>query len=61
MVNKETIVSNELGYIKIYKNSRGFNWEIKIHEGKDVAEFDKLITKLEALNNTMLTKFGDTL
>ena len=37
-------------YIKLYKNSKGYNWEIK----KATLDPDEI----ECLNNEMLNKFG---
>ena len=36
--------------LKLYKNSKGYNWEIKI------LEID--LDRLDKINNEMLTRFG---
>ena len=52
-------------YLKLSKNSRGYNFEIKIHIDSDEALDhkeripldDKAIKRLEELNNKLLEKF----
>ena len=39
------------GYIKIYKNTRGFNWEIKAFEDMDTDSYKELINKVKELNS----------
>jgi len=56
-MEKET-QQTEIGYIKLYKNSKNYNWEIKLFEGKDSKAFKDLIEKIDELNNIMLNKFG---
>ena len=58
MVDSEVIAKNEVGYIKLYKNTKNYNWEIKLHEGKDTPAFKLLIDQLNEINIEMLTKFG---
>lgn len=54
---EKEIIQTDIGYIKLYKNTRGYNWEIKLHEGKENEQFKQLIAQIEELNNIMLTKF----
>lgn len=54
----ETLTQNEKGYIKLYKNSRGYNWEIKNYEEKDPKALKDLIKDLEEINLIMIEKFG---
>ena len=58
MVETEVIAKNEIGYIKLYKNTKNYNWEIKLHEDKNTEQFKLLIDQLDKLNTEMLTKFG---
>ena len=55
-MDKETI-QTEKGYIKLYKNTKGYNWEIKLHEGKETEAFKELAEQIDELNNIMLNKF----
>jgi hypothetical protein len=43
--------SVSVAYIKLIKNTKGYNWEIK--------QLSLDIQQLEKLNNELLTKFGD--
>ena len=56
MTDKETI-QTEKGYVKLYKNSRGYNWEIKCFVGDEQKEHEKLIKQVESLNVLMLNSF----
>ena len=47
----DTLKGTPVAYIKIYKNTKGYNWEIK--------QLSTDIKALEKLNNEMITKFGD--
>lgn len=40
-----------VAYIKLIKNTKGYNWEIK--------QLSLDIKELEKLNNELLTKFGE--
>lgn len=42
--------------IKLTKNSRGFNWEIKIFPNKTTDK--EWLDRLSALNNEMMTRFN---
>lgn len=57
-MDKETIAQNEVGYVKMYKNTKGYNWDIKIFEDTDEVKFEKLILQLKALDLTMQETFG---
>jgi len=46
----EEIQVQQTESIKLIKNTKGYNWEIRILEAK--------VDRLEFLNNQMLTKFG---
>lgn len=54
----KSIIQTEKGYIKLLKNTKNYNWEIKLYEGKDTEAFKKLIEDIETLNNIMLSKFS---
>lgn len=58
METEQSVVQNELGYIKLYKMRNYYNWEIKLHEGKDESLFNDILEKIERLNNEMLCKFS---
>lgn len=58
-MEKQTIVNQDKGYIKLYKNTKGYNWEVKMYEGKLAKEFEELMKQLEEVNSEMLDKFGE--
>lgn len=43
--------------IKLEKNTKGFNWEIKIFSDKSSGDLEA-IARLEIINNLMVEKFG---
>lgn len=43
--------------LKLERNSRGFNWEIKIFSDNSPSD-DEAMTRLEKINNSMVEKFG---
>lgn len=49
----------EKGYIKLYKNSRGYNWEIKAYEGMNQEEFKLLLKKIKELNTEIEMEFSN--
>lgn len=55
MQDKE-VIKTDIGYIKLYKMSKGNNWEIKLFDNE--ADLKPLIEKIEELHNIMLNKFG---
>jgi len=61
MVDTEKIINDNRFYIKLIKNSKNYNWEIKGYEGIDKEAMDKLIEQIESFNVTMINKFGGLL
>ena len=57
MVDTEKIIDNRF-YIKLIKNSKNYNWEIKGYEGIDKEAMEKLIAQIESFNAVMINKFG---
>ena len=49
---------NEIGYIKIVKNTKGYNWEIKVYENMDIEKMRDLKSKLNILNTEMIEQYG---
>jgi len=48
--------------IKLIKNSRGYNWEIRLFPNLslDISEMEKeWLDRLDRINSTMMRKFGD--
>jgi hypothetical protein len=43
--------------LKLTKNSRGYNWEIRIFPKKDQQDND-WIKRIEVINNEMLKRYG---
>jgi len=58
MTEDKIVVQPVSAYCKLYKNTKNYNWEIKLPVDTDPKEIDKIITEIEMLNNTMLNKFG---
>ena len=56
MMEKETI-NTDIGYIKLYKNTKGYNWEIKMHENKENESYKKLIDNINEIDEIMQSKF----
>jgi len=50
---------NEAGYIKLYKNSRGYNWEIKAFLGSNKEDFKPLIKTIKELNTEIEETFSN--
>ena len=50
-VVSDAVTTNNVEYIKLIKNTKGYNYEFKI------LSLD--IKKVEEINNELLTKFGD--
>ena len=42
--------------IKLVKNTKGYNWEIKLTDSKDI---ETQIERLERINNRLKEKFGN--
>jgi hypothetical protein len=59
IIKPEASIIAENGYIKLIKNTKGYNWEIKIHENKDGEVFKKLIEQIDELNTMMKERFGN--
>lgn len=53
-----TIINENRFYVKLIKNSKNYNWEIKGYEGIDEAAMKLLIEKIDEFNAIMLNKFG---
>ena len=51
-VVSDAVTTNNVEYIKLIKNTKGYNYEFKI------LSLD--IKKVEEINNELLTKFGDS-
>ena len=47
------------GYIKLIKNTKNYNWEIKGYEDLDVAVMKELIKKLNELNSELVKLYGN--
>jgi hypothetical protein len=43
--------------LKLERNSKGYNWEIKIFSDNSPSD-DEAMTRLEKINNLMVEKFG---
>ena len=48
-------IQEQVQYIKLLKNTRGYNWEIKILDKTN--SMDVVLKTIEQLNNLMLVKF----
>jgi len=51
---KETLQIEDKPYIKLIKNTKGYNWEIKFYD-KDI---DNILPKIIELNNQMIDRYG---
>ena len=58
MIEDTNKVITEKGYIKITKNSRGYNWETKMQEGADLEDFKKLVENIKAIDNLLADEYG---
>ena len=56
---EDSKAENQKGYIKIYKNTKGYNWEIKALEDFSVDNYKELVAKLQQINNEMLNNFNE--
>ena len=61
MVETATIANDNRFYIKLIKNSKNYNWEIKGYEGIDKDGMERLIEQIESFNAIMINKFGGLL
>jgi hypothetical protein len=61
MVETTTIANDNRFYIKLIKNSKNYNWEIKGYEGLDESAMKTLIERIESFNAIMINKFGGLL
>lgn len=59
IMEKQETKTEEKGYIKLYKNSRGFNWEIKAYEDMDEKVYDELLAKILKLNEQIQEEFTE--
>jgi len=48
-------IQEQVQYIKLLKNTRGYNWEIKILDKTN--SMNAVLKTIEQLNNLMLVKF----
>ena len=51
-------VANDVGYIKLDKNTKGYNWEIKAYDNMDEAKMRDLIEKINRINGVLLNYYG---
>lgn len=56
-MEKETVVNLETGYIKLYKLTKTYNWEIKLFETYNLDKYQEIIDTLQRLDQTMHEKF----
>ncbi len=49
--------TKEVGYVKLYKNSRGYNWEIKEYLDTDHTALKALAEGLEEIDAIFKNKF----
>jgi hypothetical protein len=61
MVETTTIANDNRFYIKLIKNSKNYNWEIKGYEAMDKDGMIRLIEQIESFNAIMINKFGGLL
>ena len=52
-------IITDIGYIKLIKSSKGYNWEIKMYDTKNETDFKRLLEKINELNLRMVTLFND--
>lgn len=57
-MEKETIVKTDAGYIKLYKMTKVYNWEIKLFEEYDEAKYQEIIDTLHKLDKKMHDTFN---
>ena len=62
-MTKETVIAGGLsniqsGYIKLSKNTKGYNWEIKVLDEKE-KDLKKVIDEVTRLNDEMIARFGE--
>jgi len=53
-------VANDKGYIKLIKNTKGYNHEIKVFDDCDEKKMLDLIEKLNRLNGVLLNYYGNS-
>jgi len=54
-----SIINNDKAYIKIIKNTKGYNWEIKLFEDIDMEKIKDLQEKLKIVNQDMIKYYGE--
>ena len=55
MKTEEETILQQQHSIKLYKNSKGYNWEIRIY-GVDI---DVVAGEIERINDLLQSKYGD--
>lgn len=56
---ESTKTITDKAYIKLYKNSRGYNWEIKAYQDVTDEDLSKIKEKLLKINNDLANEFCD--
>lgn len=49
----------EKGYIKLTKNTKGYNWEFKLYEDCEESAYNELINKIKRINELLVESFGN--
>jgi hypothetical protein len=55
------MVANDVGYIKLDKNTKGYNWEIKAYDNMDEKKMLDLIEKINRINGVLLNYYGNSI
>ena len=59
MDDTEFEMNEQKGRIKLTKNSKGYNWDVKVQLGDEpeLTDFDKVIQRIDEINKVMRDKF----
>jgi hypothetical protein len=49
--------AREQAYIKLYKNSKGYNWEVKAYQKTTSEQLAEIKEKITKINNELLDEF----
>ena len=55
---KINLGENTNGYIKLIKNTKGYNWEIKMFKSDNLLEITRIKDDIKMLNDLMVNEFG---
>jgi len=58
MTKEKEFIRTEKAYIKLYKQTKGYNWEIKGYEDTDFENMNLLKEKINKLNDELLEMFA---